>query len=279
MPCAQLCVSCNRSKVGSAESARIENMPRRGDRVVVEQTAAVFFEGRVLAVDGQRLRVQTATKGDSLSVETSDVYLLSAARHPQQAGQLAICGTGAAEWMGCRVERIDGSEVRVVDANGQTTRVTSERVLVPTPVTELNLERHFELAKDRKSFVRAVERAGQPRTPANWKPAAGQRVLAHHDSGWFSAKVDELDDDEISVRWEADQRISEVHRDQIVPEPPYPRTLAKRGDFVLVRPPLSSQAWAPNKVVAVNGAELEVMNVNGERRSLLTRDVVPLGAP
>jgi hypothetical protein len=123
-----------------------------------------------------------------------------------------------------------------------------------------------------------VERAGSPQAPGGWKPALRQRVLARHDGGWFSGIIDDVSEDSVSVRWEADQRVSELGLEQIIPHPPYAGTL-KRGDFVLARPLLVTHAWAPVKVVAVSGAELEIANVNGDRRRLTARDVVPLRSP
>jgi hypothetical protein len=276
--CLLLTLSCNRGKVGRVESAHAENAPIRGDQVVVEQTAAVFFEGRVVAIDGQRLRVQTASNDESLSVAASDAYRLASARMEQRPGRFAICGPGPAEWVACRVEGLDGANVRVVDAMGQASLLTPERVLSPTPVTELNLRRHFERASARATFIREVERAGRPQPPAGWKPAARDRVLAHHAAGWYTGRIEEVDDEAISVVWEADKRTSELTLSQVVPEPPYSGPL-KRGDFVLVRPPRSSEAWTPTKVVAVVAAELDVLDVNGERRRVPAREIVPLGRP
>ena len=66
----------------------------RGDRVVAEQSAAQFFEGRVLAVDGDRLRLQAIGGSDSLNVVASDVYRLPPEAHELTVNMLAICGRG-----------------------------------------------------------------------------------------------------------------------------------------------------------------------------------------
>ena len=273
--CVLLTLSCNRSKAGRAESARAENAPARGERVVVEQTAAVFFEGRVLSVDGERLRVQTTNAGETLQVSTSDAYALTrAGREPRSSG-FAICGTLPAEWQACQVVRREGATMHVLDAKGQALAVPRDRVLSPTPVTELNLRRHFQRLGERKSFVQALERAGRPAAPHGWKPNLHERVLGRHEGAWFSAIVSDVEDETAEVRWQADDRVSELGFEQLIPEPPYSAPL-KRGDFVLARPAQVSQAWAPVKVVAVTGSELETVNVNGERRRVGTREVVPL---
>ncbi|HEY6559389.1 MAG TPA: hypothetical protein VI072_19020 [Polyangiaceae bacterium] len=250
-------------------------MPSRGERVVVEQTAAVFFEGRVLSVDGERLRVQTSHAGETLQVASSDAYALSrVGREPRGSG-FAICGVPPAEWQACQVVRKQGATVHVLDASGQPLSVPSNRVLSPTPVTELNLRRHFQRLGERKSFAQALERAGRPAAPQGWKPNLHERVLGRHEGAWFSAIVADVEDETAEVRWRADDRVSELTFEQLVPEPPYALPL-KRGDFVLARPAQTNQAWAPVKVVAVSGPELETINVNGERRRIGTRDCVPL---
>jgi hypothetical protein len=276
--CTLLTPSCDRGKLGSAPAALAENTPARGEHVVIEQTAAVFFEGRVLAVGGQGLRVQATSNGDALSVAHSDVYRLSGARREQRVGHFAICGRAPSEWVGCRIERVEGSQVRVVDAQGQSALLAAERVLSPTPVTELNLRRYFERVQERVTFARAAERAGTPRAPANWKPSAHERVLARNGAHWYSARVRELDDEDVTVLWEFDERPAELTLSDLVPAPPYVSGL-KRGDFVLVRPELQSHAWAASKVVARNGAELEVVDINGARQSVSAREVVPLQRP
>ncbi|HMJ11254.1 MAG TPA: hypothetical protein VK524_07585, partial [Polyangiaceae bacterium] len=236
---------------------------------------AIFFEGRVLAVEGERLRVQTTRTGDSLLVATSDAYAFSrSGREPRGSG-FAICGTGPAQWQACQVVRKQGGSVHAMDADGQSVTVPRERVLSPTPVTELNLRRHFQRLGERKSFVQALERAGRPAAPQAWKPNLHERVLARHEGAWFSAIVSDVEDESAEVRWQSDERLSELTFEQLVPEPPYTVAL-KRGDFVLARPLQANQAWAPVKVVAISGPELETINVNGERRRVGSREVVPL---
>lgn len=73
----------------------------RGDHVVAERAGAEFFEGRVLAADGDHLRVQAVGGNDSLNVLASDVYRLPQAARELSPNQLLIAGV---KRVGCRAE-------------------------------------------------------------------------------------------------------------------------------------------------------------------------------
>lgn len=244
--------------------------------MVVEQTAAIFFEGRVLRVDGGRLRVQTSEDTEALTVANGDVYRLVAAPRERRAGRFAICGKPSGEWFGCRVEQPHGRELRVLDSDGRHSTLSEERVLAATPVTELNLKRYFERARERANFMRAAARAGQPKPPPGWKPALRERVLGHYSSGWYSAKIETLDEDRAALRSEFDRQGSELTLSDVVPEPPYPEPL-RRGDFVLVRPKIASLPWTVRKVAGVDPGNVQVIDMNSNRQTIPLRDVVPLG--
>jgi hypothetical protein len=247
----------------------------RGDQVVVEQTAAEFFEGRVVAVDSEKLRVQAPGKPRSLMVESSDAYPLPPAKHRFEAGQFAVCRAGRLRWVGCRVQAVQGQAISVQDVEGRPLRLSPAEVLAPSPVTELNLRRHFERIRTRAAFARAVERAGAPRAPKGWRAAPRERVLAQRDSSWYSARIHEIEKSGLRVRWDADQQISEVSAESVVPQPPYVGELG-RGDFALMELPGGLQPWQPVQVRAVIGADLKVVDIDGEMHSVSRRDVVPL---
>ena len=247
----------------------------RGDRVVVEQSAAEFFEGQVVRVEGSRLRVQTTDEGESVDVAVADAYRLPPTAHEFAVGDLAICGMTPMRWRACRVERVSADALAIRDAEGREVRLPRNRVLGPTKLTELNLRRHFDRVDKRRAFAQAVERAGMPRAPRGWRPAPHERVLGYQGSAWYSASIHEIEDDALHVRWQSDGRVTELTRPHVVPEPPY-QPPPTRGDFGLLRPTRPAQPWQPVRVVASNPEGLVVVGVDGQRRSAELRDVVPL---
>lgn len=248
----------------------------RGDRVVAEQSAAQFFEGRVLAVQGDRLRLQAMGGNDSLNVVASDVYRLPAPPREFTANALAICGRGDA-WLPCRLSGASGRELQASTATGETFVVTRERVLVPTALTELNLKRYFTRIAAEQAFLHAAERAGDPRSEPNWRPALRERLLVKVGADWFTGYVRELDSDTATVALSSPQRSATVPLAALSAEPPssFVNEL-RRGDFVLYRPETPSQPWARMQVRAVNDAELKLGDASGIVKTATVREVVPL---
>jgi len=248
----------------------------RGDRVVAEQSAAQFFEGRVLAADGDRLRLQAVGGSDSLNVVASDVYRLPPTPHELTTNMLAICGRGEA-WLPCRLTEISGDALKARSASGELFELTRAHLLVPSALTELNLKRHFARSEAEQVFAHAAERAGEPRPEPGWRPALRERLLVKIGSEWFTGYVRELDGDTASVTLSSVQRSATVPLAALSAEPPSSFVSElRRGDFVLVRPETPSQPWPRMQVRAVNDAELKLDNGTGGSKSATVRDVIPL---
>ncbi len=230
----------------------------------------------MLAVQAQSLQVQTTEGGDFRHVQASDAYQLPPTAHTFHAGDLAICSPRAGHWEPCRIRSAQGAGIDAVDGDGGALHLTDSKVLAPTALTLLDLQRYFELARQRLAFSKAAAAAGRPMAPRSWHPEPHEQVLALHDSRWYSATIHEIDDDVLRVRWRADSRISELPYDAVVPSPPYSHGL-HRGDFVLARPTSLAMPWQPAKVVGASTDSVDVSDIDGERRTLRPADVVPLG--
>lgn len=244
--------------------------------MVVESSAAEFFEARVLEIDSTVARVQVLPKNDTKEVATSDLYRVSDTREELKRGALAICRIAESEWVGCRVETPSSELLRVATATGEKKSVPRADVLVPSSVTELNLRRRFERTQQRSEFEAALGGARSPKPPAGYRPDAGARVLVRVDGVWYAAKVFEIDREDLRVTWFGTRRISDVDRKDVIPMPPY-STSFRRGDFALGRPLEPARAWSPVRVERVNGAEITVKHADGSERALTSADLVPLG--
>jgi ribosomal protein L24 len=267
-------VACNRTEGPAQGDAGVRPIAR-GDRVVVEQAAAQFYEGQVLEVMEDRLRVQTIEGQQSKTVALPDVYRLPPPPGALQPSELAICSPAERRWLPCRVQRTDAAIVIVADAEGKSHRLQRERVIVPTAVTALNLRRHFERAQRRAQFVAAVKSAGRPKIPRGWRPAPRERVLGYRGVGWYSATIHELDDDALYVKWTADGRVTELRSENVIPEPPH-EPGPQRGHYALARPLTPAKPWQPVRVHSVKGDVVVVSDADGARQSLPSRDLVPL---
>jgi hypothetical protein len=271
------------SCAGSGCRSRTEPSPHgardagisRGEQVVVEASAAEFFEARVIEVATGELRVQAVAGGESRRVVPSDVYRLTTPASVPTG--FAICRGAPSRWIGCRIDSVDDARVRAVDLQGNSLTLASGDVLVPNAVTELNLRHAFRESDRRIGFERDVERAGRPHAPRGWRPSPQERVLARDGRAWYSARIHEIEDERLHVRWQTDERITELGYADVVPEPPYP-TPPERGAIVLVRPNVIAQAWAPMRV-KTTGAEIGVEDAAGARKTVSLRDVVVLSRP
>ncbi|MEP7051908.1 MAG: hypothetical protein ABJB12_16200 [Pseudomonadota bacterium] len=259
-----------------AASTTVHQAYARGDRVVVEQAAAEFFEGRVLAVQSDQLRVQATGGNDSLNVVASDVYRLPPEPRELVPNALVICGRAEA-WSPCRVQKLMGESVTLSAATGEAFALPRERVLVPSALTELNLKRYFARKEGEVSFSRSAVLAGSPRPEPGWHPSVHERLLVQLGSDWFTGYVRELGDDSAVLQLNGGQRSATVSFSALTAEPPSAFTTELRhGDFVLLRPATASEPWARWQVRVVDGTEIKLLGAGGAQRSASVRDIVPL---
>jgi len=249
----------------------------RGDLVVVEATAAHFFEGRVLAAEGGRLRIQAADGADSVSVALSDVYRLPPPLYEPRAGAFAVCERENT-WLPCRIERAAPPAFTAVDATGASFQVDASHLLSPSPLTELNLKRYFAKHEAGLEFKRNAASAGNPKLSPGWRPAKHERLLAKFGGDWLTAYVQELEQDGVSVTRAGSRTPMTLPLSSLAPEPPSSfASDLHRGDFVLVRPESPSDPWSPRIVRSINGDELKIADATGTVKTTSPREVVPLG--
>ncbi len=269
--------TCGRSPTDEATAAATV-APARGDRVVVEESAATFFEAAVLSADGSTLSVQTVDGGDPRSVARHDVYDRSVPHPAPQPGSFAICGDEGARWVACRVVTVGGERITAETSDGGRLATRAADVLEPTPLTEMNLRARFERSAARRDFATAAKLAGDPIVPRGWKPSPNDQVIGRMEDGWFSGRVVEIDD-AIRVEWRDRPRQSWVDRRALIPEPPWtPRPLVlEPGRFALVRPSVPASPWEPVVVDRVEGTAIHVRDAAANRRAVTLSDLAPLG--
>jgi hypothetical protein len=246
----------------------------RGDRVVVEPVGGEFFEGRVLEVFAERLKIERGPSGETSKVAPGDVYRLPATAVQAEPGRLGICKVDA-EWIGCRVEGVTGAELAVTTLERKTLSLPRASVLAPSSVTELNLKQRFERQRVRARFAEEAERAGEPVVTPQYRPLPNTRVVAKRQDQWWSAIVLGVDDDEILVRFSSDGLERELSATELVSEP-IPGPMPARGLFVLSRPSSPSEAWQRVRVLGGAGVEVRVEEPDGGHRSVGLRDILTL---
>jgi hypothetical protein len=252
----------------------------RGERVVVEVRAAEFFEGRVLSITKNSLRVEPQNRGAPLSIATADAYKLSSSASALRVGQLAICRIERIErvdarWTGCRIQQLEGAELRAVSLDGSQHQLPRAAVLAASPTTELNLKQAFARARARDEFREGAERAGSPKASPGTRLLPRARVVARRGSAWYGGIVHELEKDGAQIEFSADGQREHLKSEDIVPEPPYPK-LPERGDFALARPHSISEPWQTVRVIGSTDRQYRVSSVDGSESVVGARDLLPL---
>jgi hypothetical protein len=258
-----------------APSAAASALPARGELVVVEAVAAEFYEARMLAVEGDSARVQRVPSGDTKSVELGDVYRVTPPVKSLAVGDALICHL-AGGWSACRVAAKKGDRYVVVDQAGARSELGPHQLITPTAVTELNVKRSFERAKDRAAFEAGLLRAGGPRARSGWKPAPAERVLVHREAGWFSGIVHELGKKRLTIAWPDSDRQSDVEPSAVIPMPPY-ATPPRRGEYALAKPSSPILPWKSVRIESLEAPDVAVRDAAGEKQKLNSADLVPLG--
>jgi hypothetical protein len=258
----------------SSPKSQAIRAPARGDHVVVEPRAAEFFEGRVLSVNGERLRVEPLGGGEPLSVSRADVYPLPALPSALSPGQFAICRDSASP-SGCRVEQVSSEGVSATLLSQHKVSLARSAVLAPSASTELNLKQAFARNAARLEFERDAARAAIPVSPPGFLPAPHARVLVHRAGGWYSGVVHELREKVAYVAFAPDSVREQVPRSELLPEPPY-ATQPTRGDFVLVRPASPAEPWRTLRVLGTSERDFRVGAPGNDERVVSIRDLVPL---
>jgi hypothetical protein len=270
---ALVCGACGRGGDSSAKD-RPPDLAR-GDVVVVERAAADFFEGRVLSVSGSTLKIQTSDDGEPLVVSRSDVYPVGAGAHRFAAGDPAICNEAAARWVACRITAAS-PQASARLASGDERPFAPAALLVPTPVTALNIQRFFKDIEAQRRFDDTARRAGHPVRPSGWTPERREPVLARRGDEWFSAHAaGPLEDGGVRVQWEGSEGFAALPGGYVVPYPPFSHTFV-RGEFALIRPGTAAEPWQRVRIDGLSAEEAAVVTSDGQRRKIEPRMLVPL---
>jgi len=266
-------------KGGEDQHARPEGPTfERGDRVVAELVGGEFFEGRVLAVTGERLRIERVRTREVLTAAPGDLYRLPARLAPREVGRFGICATGE-EWIGCRIAAVSDGELVVTTLDDRKLSLPANAVLATSQVTELNLKQRFDRRAARARFLEEAMAAGEPAPPSGYRPSLNSRVVAPRQGQWWSAVVEGLDleDEEVTLRFLGDGLEQTLPEASIVPESGA-NAAPSRGAFVLIRPASPADPWWRGRVVATFESDARIADGDGSERSVGFRDVLPLGA-
>lgn len=255
-------------------------MLARGDRVVLEESAAVFFEGLVVGVTDSAVKVDYRNgngQSGTRVVPLSDVYRLPGTSGQGELGY-AVCGAPAGRWLPCKVRGQEGAWFDVEPLGQPSLVLAADKVLRPTALTELNVKRRFEQAAAQREFLAAWRACSPPVVPPSWRPRPHERVVVRAGSQWYSARVHELEDDGVRVIWRGEERPAKVAYSDVRSEPPSEHP-PEMGSYALIRPASDVAPWTPVRVLSVDLEVVRVADAAGTKRIASRRDLLPFVRP
>ena len=209
-------------------------LPRRGDQVLIESSAAQFYQARVISEETMRLRVQAVPSGDTTFVPIADVYRLPAKVMQLAPHSLAICNIDHERWVACRVAEAGARSANVNDVNESSYQLPWPKILSPNALTELNLKRLFDRARDQRDFEHDMSKAGPPRLVPGWQPTTGKPVIAKVDGKWWLSTIVSERHGQVRITFSATDRMLDVARNDVAPEPPYPMDVSQKSSTCVV---------------------------------------------
>ena len=253
--------------------------PLRGNHVLVESSAAQFYEARVISEEASRLRVQAVPSGDTAFVQVADTYRLPAISAHIAPNSLAICNLDREHWVGCKIAAVTANGATVNDINQNSYQLPSSQIVSPNALTELNLKRLFEKASEQREFEHDMTKAGSPRLVPGWQPTPGKSVIAKVDNKWWLSAIVAEKRGKLRIKFAGTDRVLDVLHSEVAPEPPYPMEVSQKSKIALIRPASAAQAWQPVRLISVDALEALVEDLARGRRTVPVRDVCPLESP
>jgi len=272
-----LTVACTRS-TGNSQKTQ-DATPRRGARVIVESSAAQFYEAQVMSAAGSRLKVQSRVGGDIATVQAGNIYQLPPNTKSLAARALAICNIGDSRWVACRVSKSDSAGADLEDALSNTYHLPWAQVIAPGALTELNLKRLFEKSAENRDFERDVARAGNPQILTGWTLVSGKSALVKVAGQWYTATILGERRGFARVKLMGTRHEVDAPRDLVAAEPPYPLDVLRKSRFALVRPSNQTDPWRLVRLVSSDTLECTIEDFEFGRRTAPVRDVCPLDSP
>lgn len=248
-----------------------------GDPVVVETARATFLEGTVRKPGKSRLTVDA--QGDApREVDAANVYLIKNQPAEVPDGTLAICRSAERKWIGCKVERREGSRASIVDEDGERREIELSSILKPTAMTELNLRQSFEQALKRKAFLDGAREAGRPVVPKGWSAGPGDRVLVQTSDGYRGGKVQRVvkKKGQVIVLVDGEGKDARAFsRQELFPQAPQPFT-PTAASYACLRPPTGEPIWPVVRIEGANERKVTVSDASGRKWVVESSELTPL---
>lgn len=256
------------SKTGTDTEKSTSAKPAVGDTAVFKFSRQGYVEGKVQSIDGTRYKMMYGQSPQT--VDAVDVYALpkSGAKAAVTPGDIVVAHQRDAYWPGAEVKSVNGDVIEVeVVSNGDSLSVPPEKLIKINSAAAAEFKTYaLEVA-----FLKSAK-TGRPHPPADYKPKAGQRVVAEWtDHTWYIGNVISASPSKATVKWPASFPQSQLTFDKVLPYPA-PAASPKQNDFVIVKQDSENQSFAYARVTSVNGGTVDVKLADGKTRTVKQGD-------
>ena len=253
--------STNTEKSGAAK-------PAVGETAVYKFSRQGYVEGKVQSIDGTRYKMMYGQSPQT--VDAVDVYALpkAGAKAEVMPGDIVVAHQRDAYWPGAEVKSVNGDVIDVeVVSSGDSLSVPPEKVIKINSAAAAE----FKTYAQEVAFLKSAK-TGRPHPPADYKPKAGQRVVAEWtDHTWYIGNVVSASPSKATVKWPASFPQSQLTLDKVLPYPA-PAASPKQNDFVIVKQDSENQSFAYARVTSVNGGTVDVKLADGKTRTVKQGD-------
>lgn len=264
--------ACGGARTGSSESSAATDQTRTtlavGDTAVFKFSRQGYVEGKIQSIDGTRYKMlygQSTQTADGV-----DVYSLpkSGATVAVKPGDIVVAFRRDAYWPGAEVKSVNGDVIEVqIIADGDTLNVPPQKVIKINSAAAAEFKQYAQEV----AFLNAAKN-GRPHPPADYKPKAGERVVAEWtDKTWYIGDVVSASSAKATIKWPASFPQSQLTLEKVLPYPA-PSAAPKANDFLILKQDSEKQAYAYGQVTSVNGSSVEVKLADGKTRTVKQGD-------
>lgn len=249
--------------------------PKVGETVAFAMSREGFGEGKVESIDGSRYKIKY---GETMvTKEESDVYPVAKAgeKAAVKPGDMVVAKMEDGNyWAGVEVLAVNGDVVEVKEIwRGKTMNLSADKIIIVRPAAVAE----FQKLKAENEFS-AKAKQHKPRPPADYKPKAGDRVVAEWSGNtWYDGEVLSVAGEKAKIKWQTFKE-SELGFENIMPYPK-PETsggLPAANSYVLVKPAGGSGNWTYAQVSAIQGSSAEVKSADGKTRLIKADECIAL---
>jgi hypothetical protein len=257
-------------KTGSSPETSSAAVPKPavGETAVFKFSRQGYVEGKIQSIDGTRYKLlygQSTQTADAV-----DVYPLpkAGAKVDVKPGDIVVAHRRDAYWPGAEVKSVNGDVIEVlIIAEGDIVNVPHEKVIKISSAAVAEFKQYAQEV----AFLKAAKN-GRPHPPADYRPTAGQRVVAEWtDKTWYLGDVVTASSGKAKIKWPASFPESQLTLDKVLPYPA-PAASPKTNDFVIVKQNSENQSFAYAQVTSVNGNSVDVKMADGKTRTVRQGD-------